>query len=983
MKSTNTQRQKIRDLFKVSKTSLLVMAAMGGSVSFSAVAAEDAQANAEDTEVINVTGIRSSIISAQEVKMNSNKIMDGISADDIGALPERSVTEALQRVPGVAIDRYMSMNDPEHFSVEGNGVIVRGLPQVRSELNGRSSFSAGGGRSLSFGDVPPELLSAVNVYKSPTADQIEGGLSGTVDLITKLPFHNDGQKFAFSLEANYGDMIEEVKPAYSAMYSNTWETNIGKLGFLADFAFSELSTRNDSMYVRPFFAYDNMPGHEGESVYVPRGADWRTMNFNRKRRGTYLAGQWQPAENHEITLTYFKSDYDMRWDEDAIFVSNDITQVSATADSVYNSNGVFESGRIESMGDNDIQMGSDIRVSTKNSTTEDLTLSYKYSNENWELDFAVQKIDASAKGIDSTVALSVWVPYIDVNLSGSLPTISSDNEFMSDPSNYVWDFLMDNQYNNKGELNAYEANAKYFLDDSGPIKSVKTGVRFTDSNSDNFDTGYNWGAVGNWIYTSGAIVSGATPSQSQMHLNQFDDFFGGDVEQPASLYAPNANLAAGFPGTYNDIKDSVTYVDWFDVNGTWQPRNLMDEQWFNSQEEKTSSVYVMADYGFDTDMPISGNFGVRYVKTENTAFGYLNYPTASIFASSPEPLIADYDYDNILPSFNMRVDITDDLVLRFAAAKAMARAAFTDLRSRLDLNADLNEAGNAKAERNQDKPDDEKEAFVPSDYDLNATAQGNPELDPMLSTQFDISLEWYYEQDSNMSFALFSKDIENYQSMSTVNEMYGPTGGQQYTYRVDRLVSDGEAKLRGAEFAVTHFFRELPTPFDGFGVQFNYTYMDSETDLRPSSTPVDTDGSSYGELPFIGISKNAYNLVGIYEKGDWSVRLAYNWRSKFLTSVGANGFNGSIDLDQGGHVVATSDDIVDTNWRLPVYNDDAGYLDGSIRYKLNDNLTLSLSANNLADTVTKSLVDQNGPGAFHGAYHKNDIRYSFGINGNF
>ncbi len=216
---------------------------------------EDAQ-----VETIEVKGLRASVISAQETKMNSDKIMDGISADDIGALPDRSVTETLQRVAGVAIDRYMSLGDPEHFSVEGNGVIVRGLTQVRSELNGRSTFSADGGRTLSFGDVPPELLSAVNVYKSPSADQIEGGLAGTIDLETRLPFHNDEQQISFDITANYGDVIQETKPAFSILYSNNWDTSAGKIGFLFDIAKSELSTRNDSMYVRPFFYRDDING---------------------------------------------------------------------------------------------------------------------------------------------------------------------------------------------------------------------------------------------------------------------------------------------------------------------------------------------------------------------------------------------------------------------------------------------------------------------------------------------------------------------------------------------------------------------------------------------------------------------------------------------------------------------------------------------------------------------------------------------------
>lgn len=202
--------------FKHAKLTAFLLASLGLACPATGLAQTDSEEeDSEALEVIEVKGMRASVISAQATKMNSNKIMDGISADDIGALPDRSITETLQRVAGVAIDRYMSLGDPEHFSVEGNGVIVRGLTQVRSELNGRGTFSADGGRTLSFGDVPPELLNAVNVYKSPSADQIEGGLAGTIDLETRLPFHRDGQQIAFDISANYGDVIKETEPGYS------------------------------------------------------------------------------------------------------------------------------------------------------------------------------------------------------------------------------------------------------------------------------------------------------------------------------------------------------------------------------------------------------------------------------------------------------------------------------------------------------------------------------------------------------------------------------------------------------------------------------------------------------------------------------------------------------------------------------------------------------------------------------------------------
>jgi len=156
----------------------------------SAVFAQDTApaAPAANSQVVTITGQRAALNSAQNIKRNSDEVVDSIVAEDIGKLPDKSITEVLQRVPGVTIDRTMSRSDPEHFSVEGSGVSIRGLTWVRSELNGRDSFSSTGGRALNFEDVPPELMAGVDVYKNPSAEQIEGGISGLVNLRTALPF---------------------------------------------------------------------------------------------------------------------------------------------------------------------------------------------------------------------------------------------------------------------------------------------------------------------------------------------------------------------------------------------------------------------------------------------------------------------------------------------------------------------------------------------------------------------------------------------------------------------------------------------------------------------------------------------------------------------------------------------------------------------------------------------------------------------------
>jgi TonB-dependent receptor len=217
-----------------------------------AVPAEDmvaAAANDEQEGDIVVTGFRAALGSAQSIKRNSDTFVDVITSEDIGALPDRSVAEALQRVPGINISRFEQRNDPDRFSVEGSGVIIRGLPFVRSELNGRDIFSANGGRELSFNDVSPELLGRVEVFKNSTADMVDGGISGTVNLVTRKPLDRPGFNIAGTIEGNYGDLAQEWSPGFSILGSNTFDTGIGTFGIQLAYAQSELVTRTDASQI--------------------------------------------------------------------------------------------------------------------------------------------------------------------------------------------------------------------------------------------------------------------------------------------------------------------------------------------------------------------------------------------------------------------------------------------------------------------------------------------------------------------------------------------------------------------------------------------------------------------------------------------------------------------------------------------------------------------------------------------------------------
>jgi iron complex outermembrane receptor protein len=933
--------------------------------------ADDAKKeDATELDAVVVSGIRGSVYKAQDIKRDSDTFVDSVTALDIGALPDRSVTETLSRIPGVTIDHFLSVGDPEHFSAEGSGVQVRGLTQVRSELNGRDSFSASGGRSLSFQDVPAELMAGVDVYKNQKADMIEGGVGGSVDLRTFMPFDFEGQRISASFSENYGDFAEEYKPTVSALYSNSWETSAGKVGFLIDITHSELATRTDGMFVRPFFKNDNNDlNGDGvnEELWLPRGADWRTLEYERERDGAYIALQWQPSDDVELYATAFQSKYDELWNEDAIFVSNDPLQVTLDTSQPYELDGdVFRSGRLTQPGG--VPMGTDIRASHRESKTTDYSFGLKWKlSDSTQLTTDFQYIKATTKGLDSTVSLGVNVPYVDVTLNGSgVPSIGIDEQFTANPANYYWGFTMDHRDDNEADQMAWRADLKHSFD-GGFVRAVKFGVRMTDRGATSIDTGYDWQPVFQpwmqwWALPGDQPLPGLdlneTVNSSLVHLNTFDNFYRGDANTPGSFFAPVLGTALGFPNSYLDIHGAAApyYNCCF---GQITPRSLQDPQWQNVQNEKTTGAYAMLDFSLD-DIRLDGNVGVRAVRTENSARGFVINPNRSyapyLGAGESQPITANNSYTDVLPSLNVRWELVDDLILRFAASKAIARPNFSDMQAYQVLNADV---------RDGVTPPTDGSALPVTDLELTGSSFDNPYLEPMKANQFDLSLEWYFDPDKGgMAWInLFRKDVKDYFRRQTQLVSYPGVDGNQYDYLITRPVNVGTARIQGAEIGWNQFFDFLPAPFDGFGVSANYTYIDSSTDVPNNldTQPIDTDGSAFGDLPADGLSKNSYNVAAFYEKGPWQIRLAYNWRSEYLLSIGPNGYNGG----DGGIA-----------WKLPVYSDAYGQLDGSIFYRFNDHLQLGLEMNNLNNAEQRTIMDQNGAGRRVTSWYVNDTRYA-------
>ncbi|HMS20953.1 TonB-dependent receptor [uncultured Sphingorhabdus sp.] len=506
-----------------------------------AQSADEADASAvaaETEEEIIVTGFRKSLENAQNIKKDADTFVDVITAEDIGALADRSVAEALQRVPGVNISRFEQRNDPDRFSVEGSGVIIRGLPYVRSELNGRDIFSANGGRELSFNDVSPELLGRVEVFKNNTSDMIEGGISGSVNLVTRKPLDKPGLHIAGTIEGNYGDMAKEWSPGFSILGSNTFETGMGTFGLQLAYAQSELVTKTDAsqitdpcyraasltaacIRVRPVgsggfggsqqFNESNFP--PAGAIFVPKGAGVRTTDLTRDRNAFSAVGQWESNDGSAlVTVEYLRAETDATLNEYAVLalVNDDgLFPVVAPGTTPVIENGQFISGTLTQLqpftGGRGIPTEL-LRFQREDTAmTEDLSVHLKLNpSDRLRFNFEVQHIksDRTEDGF-----ISAMQTYSDVRIdnSGTTPQVeflqpgssTSPSSYFNDPSRTFYWFLLDNQVKNDGELTSMRFDGEYDVSDDGFFKKARFGARWGDRNrvtrSANFS---NWGNLG-------------------------------------------------------------------------------------------------------------------------------------------------------------------------------------------------------------------------------------------------------------------------------------------------------------------------------------------------------------------------------------------------------------------------------------------------------------------------------------------------------
>ncbi|MCI4591865.1 TonB-dependent receptor [Sphingobium sp. BYY-5] len=844
-----------------------------------AVHAQDAAAQQTDDSAasegdIVVTGVRASLSSAQSIKRNSDVIVDSIVAEDIGKLPDRNIAEALQRIPGIQVQRQYG---------EGSSVAIRGLTQVRTELNGRDIFTASGANQLSLEDIPSELLAGIDVYKNPSADLIEDQLSGTINFRTRKPFDFDGFKAAAAFTQSYFDLTDKFRPSASLLLSDRWDTGIGEIGVLASVSYQKTAFRQDTISTEPFYTLDpSVPadaavlatlGRTGQTTTLPHGTGIGEVYGDRRRLGTDIAVQWRPSDTLELTAEVFRSDYKFRFDDYSFFAytSNSAIVPQPGAPFTYADNGDFQSGTFINL-----PTGNNTSAQTRHSTTTDYSLNLKWKpTANLTVTADGQYVDAKTKNLRSILGLEGTADTLYQDLSGSVPVVNIGSATgLTNPASYDSAFYLDNLNESKASDKTARLDAEYRFD-AGILSSIKAGLRYADRRNKMIDTGYRY--------------SGLPSVPTQLENVDLSNFFRGDADLFGNIIAFNRGIIRNYQDTLDTlgIAGAPAYVQ----SGT------------NQQRQKTYTGYVSAFFKAD---PVDGNIGVRVVRTNLDVSGYYQQTSIVLDENGNEsngptvfnPIAASRDYTSVLPSLNLRVHLTDNLQLRLAAAKNISRPSFTELNPSLTIT----EPG--KAQQNQ----------------LHLTSGGNPNLKPMKSDNLDASLEWYFSRTGSLTAAAFYKNIHNYIQTAVSTRTVTFDNGNSYDYQVTSYDNVTKGKVKGFELAYQQFFDFLPGPLKGLGMQANFTYVDSQAPSPATSGPVTN-------VPLEMLSKYNYNLVGIYELGGLSARVAYNWRSKYVVTTAGNGTG-----------------------NLPIFNKPFGQLDASISYNVTPKFALALDGVNLTNT---------------------------------
>ncbi|WP_343528358.1 TonB-dependent receptor [Sphingomonas sp.] len=954
----------------------------------------------EQAADIIVTGQRAALESASQMKRKSDTIGDSIVLDDANKVPSTSLLEVLQRVPGVTQNTIRAGNagSPDGFAFEGSGIQVRGLSGIKSLVNGREVFSANGGNGLNLNDIGPELLKAVTVYKASRADLIEGGVAGTIDLQTYMPFDFNGPKIAGSVSGNYGDFSKSIAPSASFRASTRFDTGIGEFGILADIAYSKIKSYDSNILVLPYYPVKS----NGSTVYVPAGFSETNDQFERTRKGFYGALQWRPIPE----LTFYHTTFVSRWDSNRNTQLLNLTaapNIAVSSDSQF-SNGFFTRGGIlnGAAPTTGISVGSNASYTPSSTKTSDFSQGFNFESGRWKVSGSYQYVTATSDMSKYGIGLVGGnVIQTNIDTTTSRPGLSFQSPLVTTAANSKLGNFAWLTADNEGHSNAWQLDASYDLGD-GFFKKLAVGGRIADrTETDNF-VGTYWAATARgWNGVPQPNVA-ASP-QGDFELEDFSNFFKGAIPAVGSVYIPSNAVLRGdqFTRVINTYAACAPNLPFRCTNpaasnyiyGNPPSPNLGSQPSFVTTHPTTKSAYAMIGFGNDRDAPmrISGNIGVRwvnyrvesegnYVFTGNTNY-YLTVADAQASlaqvgglanvsawqAANPGqklPLTytsvtysanrsGSFEQDYLLPSFNLKFEPNRTLVLRYALTETLTPPNYNDVRAQgmasVFTNTNPLATGTATS-------------VLPGIFAGYSYTSGNPSLKPATSINNDISIEWYPKAGVSAHISLFNKAISNQylfnsfsanagQFFSTADQPQSvPASGGAARFIDGPIVARGNVNaarktiISGVEVGGRTYFDMLPGLLKGFGIDANLTYIDNKA---PDSLALDMNGNPL-RVPLVALSKWAYTTTLLYDLKGVSARMSWTWRSRYLATT-------SDASTSGTYTPVGSTQAV--TFGLPVYGAAAGRLDGSIGYQFNDHFNMQLNVANITNTDQRTEME--------------------------
>ena len=681
---------KIRNTVACTIPALLI--ATWSNTAFPQAAASTASQSSNLEEIV-VTGVRLSVKSALDEKKNADQVQDSIVAEDIGKLPDNNVIEALQHVTGIQISRN---------AAEATQLLVRGLPDIETLLNGREIFTSTG-RFITLQDIPAELLQRVDVQKSARADDIEGGIAGVIDVRLHRPFDFDGLELAGTLRDTYSSLSKMNDPTASILASNRWQTDIGEFGLLADVSYKKdrykeeiLDNYISSQSIGP------VPGSTGPAgiAYLPLTEGGQSILGDRERTSVNLALQWSPNANTEVFAEGFYTRY-RDPNNDDFFVGLPWLGANAATATVFP--GTDEVKTVTAGG---YDLTSDQSFVPKTDTYQlasGLTWTSDKVTLTSEVDYTDSKFYQTGYILDTEYYPPAYTADFNYNGTGT-PYMLAGGVDLTDPSNFHIRQLYDQWTQQDGNEIDWRADLLFRLDSSSWIKSIATGLRFGDRFASN--RADNPGGLD----CRAGPVSMASPQFTQIT----------DAEASAACFtALNALQGTAYHVTSGSIfNGAFGLTDWTDASPTWLNNNIgylrqlfgqpatapaADPTQSFDDREKSYAAYGKVNYALNFGShPLVGNFGLRIIDTNAQLTGN------SLLVTTPDNVNYTFTYSptesskntiDWLPSLNARLTLDDDFYLRFAASKTVSSPDVCTAQSRavaLGLDGDLAGLGHVR-----------------------------------------------------------------------------------------------------------------------------------------------------------------------------------------------------------------------------------------------------------------------------------------------